>query len=34
MKFMILLKADKSTEAGVLPDEKLSPRWESIMKSW
>ena len=23
MKFMILLKADKSTEAGVLPDEKL-----------
>ena len=23
MKFMILLKADKNTEAGVLPDEKL-----------
>jgi hypothetical protein len=23
MRFMILLKADKSTEAGVLPDEKL-----------
>ena len=23
MRFMILLKADKNTEAGVLPDEKL-----------
>jgi hypothetical protein len=23
MKFMIMIKADKSTEAGVLPDEKL-----------
>jgi hypothetical protein len=23
MKFMILLKADKNTETGVLPDEKL-----------
>jgi len=23
MKFMILLKADKNTEAGALPDEKL-----------
>ena len=23
MRFMILLKADKTTEAGVLPDEKL-----------
>jgi hypothetical protein len=23
MKFMILVKADKNTEAGVLPDEKL-----------
>ncbi len=23
MKFMILLKANKTTEAGVLPDEKL-----------
>ncbi|MCU1283598.1 MAG: PhnB protein, partial [bacterium] len=23
MKFMILLEADKNTEAGVLPDEKL-----------
>ena len=23
MKFMILLKADKTTEAGALPDEKL-----------
>ena len=23
MRFMILLKADKNTEAGVLPDQKL-----------
>ncbi|MFL6654734.1 MAG: YciI family protein, partial [Sulfurifustis sp.] len=23
MRFMILLKADKNTEAGVMPDEKL-----------
>jgi len=23
MRFMIIVKADKSTEAGVLPDEKL-----------
>jgi len=29
MRFMILVKANKDSEAGVLPDEKASPRWAS-----
>jgi hypothetical protein len=31
---MILIKATKDTEAGVLPDEKLLTEMGSLTKSW
>ena len=33
MRFMVIVKATKDSEAGVLPTEKLLPRWESTTKS-
>ena len=34
MRVMVLVKADKDTEAGVLPSENSSPRWASSTRSW
>ena len=34
MRFMVLVKADKNTEAGALPDEKLLTEMGSSTKSW
>ena len=33
MRFMIIVKATKDSEAGVLPDDKLM-KWPDIMKNW
>lgn len=34
MRFMVLVKATKDSEAGVLPSQKLLAEMESSMKSW
>ena len=34
MRFMVLVKADKNSEAGVLPDRSFLPTWGSSTKSW
>ena len=34
MRFMILIKADKDTEAGVMPSEQLLADMGSATKSW
>ena len=35
MRFMVIVKANKDSEAGVLPDEKiLDRRWASSTRSW
>ena len=34
MRFMVLVKADKYSEAGVLPDEKLLTEMGKFTKSW
>ena len=33
MRVMVLVKANKESEAGTMPDEKILPTWESSMKS-
>ena len=34
MRFMILVKANQDTEAGVMPEENLPRRWRPITRSW
>ena len=35
MRFMVLVKADEDSEAGVLPSAELArPRWASSTRSW
>ena len=34
MRFMMLVKADKDSEAGVMPDKSFSLRWGSTTNSW
>ena len=35
MRFMVMVKADKDSEAGVMPErEAARPRWASSTRSW
>ena len=34
MRFMIVVKANKESEAGVKPPEECSPPWRTITSSW
>ena len=34
MRVMVLIKADKNSEAGILPDEKLLTDMAGTTKSW
>ena len=34
MRFMMMVKANKDTEAGVMPSEKSWPPWRSTTRSW
>ena len=34
MRFMMLVKADKDSEAGVMPDERLLAEMGSTTNSW
>ena len=34
MRFMMLVKASKESEAGALPSKELSPRWGSSTRRW
>jgi hypothetical protein len=34
MRFMIIVKASKDTEAGVMPEEKLWLPWRNTMRDW
>ena len=34
MRVMVIVKADKNSEAGVMPSRNFSPRWVNTTKSW
>ena len=34
MRFMVIVKANKESEAGVLPEQKILVEMGSITKSW
>lgn len=34
MRFMVMIKANQDTEAGVMPSEECSQPWASTTRSW